>query len=104
MKERDWRLARYLGELNNLHFRHMRFSEFLVAQNSRSSHEHCWLCWQRIGAHAIHGEVEEDGYVTTELSGTAWLCNGCFRDFRNDFNFQSIDDMDNKLREHKDER
>ena len=95
MKERDWRLARYLGELNNLHFRHQRFSEFLAAQSSKSSHEHCWLCWQRIGANAIDRKVEDNGYVTTEFSSTAvWLCNGCFRDFKDEFNFVTIDAID----------
>ncbi len=90
MHNYDWRISRYHGELNNLHFQHFRFSDFLSLYQMNSTHEHCWFCWQRIGPHTINGEVEEDGYVTTEYSCIVWLCNSCFRDFHKTFNLQTI--------------
>jgi len=118
VQEPDWRLSEYQGELNQLHFRHCRYADFLAEQaraeqseartrkhgrllgwyealcaekKRKNAHEHCWFCWQCIGPCAVEGKIEEDGYVTLERSESAWLCNRCFQDFHEQFHFQISD-------------
>lgn len=88
VQDDDWRLRYYHGELDNHCFKHQKFSEFHPEKITKNSHEHCYFCWKRIGIRAIHGEIDADGWVTTDCPGTEWLCNECFCDLKNKLNLQ----------------
>lgn len=45
-------------------------------------HEHCSFCWAKIsqGEGALHS-----GYCTVDKRRSHWICNECFEDFKNEF-------------------
>lgn len=54
-------------------------------------HEHCVFCWAKI---AEYEGCEHSGYY--EKGGrTHWVCEDCFRDFRDEFHFTVEEELSN---------
>ncbi|WP_195282745.1 hypothetical protein [Harryflintia acetispora] len=56
---------------------------------SYNDHEHCDFCFAKIveDSDKDNGEFSE-GYCT--LDGNTWICENCYNDFKNEFNWKVI--------------
>ena len=52
-------------------------------------HDHCEFCWRKFSER--QGDTNE-GYVTTD--GYHWVCDDCFADFKESFNWKTSEDPD----------
>ena len=43
-------------------------------------HDHCLFCWKKISDYALNGEVEKQGFHSTDRSW--WACPDCFEEFK----------------------
>jgi hypothetical protein len=78
--EADWRLAGQERYLTGAVFQLRRYSP----PSADWDHDHCEFCWVKFSSPPNNGEIDE-GYVTSD--GKHWVCQGCFRDFRERFSF-----------------
>jgi len=58
------------------------FKEYEFQKNATNDHEHCSICFKKIGD--FEG-IEKNGYYCTKTED--WLCKECFRDFKEHFNW-----------------
>jgi len=56
-------------------------------QQSRAEwdHDHCEFCWAKFGGSQIPNALRQ-GWTTSD--GYLWICDQCFADFRERFNWQ----------------
>ncbi|MBP5592884.1 MAG: hypothetical protein J6X75_01735 [Clostridia bacterium] len=80
----DWRLE---GNFENLKNQHFEWKTFVSTKTN--DHEHCCFCWIKITDLMMLNEAcVRSGYVTTTKCGQEnWICERCFNDFKNTFNF-----------------
>ncbi len=76
--EKDWRLC---GQDEYLSGAKLILCEFVPTDDS--DHEHCSFCWEKFSDYA--GSLHT-GYCTVD--GKYWICEECFRDFREQFKFK----------------
>ena len=55
-------------------------------ETQSTDHCHCVFCWDKFSDR--EGDLH-DGYCTKD--GKYWLCEECYRDFKQMFRFQSVD-------------
>ena len=62
-----------------------RGQEYLEGEKVRHFwHEHCEFCWEK-----VQTDMECEFYCTKDFY--YWICPVCFRDFRNEFEFEVIE-------------
>ena len=85
-KENDWRLngqEEYLTG-TNLIYRNW------TPHSLNSKHDYCIFCWEKFSDY--EGNLHE-GYVTE--GGEYWICPGCFKDFKESFNWSIVEMEEN---------
>ncbi|HEY4312919.1 MAG TPA: hypothetical protein VGN12_25940 [Pirellulales bacterium] len=81
----DWRLS-FLGD-------YLVGIAFYRAAYKQPSHDHCMGCWATFLEHDLPGSTHEilhHGYTTDE--GPWWICDTCFRDFKDKFGWRVLPD------------
>jgi len=78
----DWRLQGQEEMLRNAKFR----IETYVAPKITWDHDHCTFCWVTFSEY--EGDLHK-GYRETKDSH--WVCEECFRDFKEMFNFTVVE-------------
>ena len=76
----DWR---YRGQEN-----YLKNEKFIKAEFNLSDgdHTHCDFCWQKFG---LNADDLQSGYCTQDRYH--WVCEDCFNDFENIFNWTKIE-------------
>lgn len=81
LEKNDWRLTNQEEYLKNAK---LNFSRYKVL-SPHWDHDHCAFCWEKFGE---NDENLKQGYCTPDK--TYWICEECFNDFKDMFNFQVI--------------
>ena len=81
LEKNDWRLTNQEEYLKNVK---LNFSRYKVL-SPHWDHDHCAFCWEKFGE---NDENLKQGYCTPDK--TYWICEECFNDFKDMFNFQVI--------------
>lgn len=79
--QRDWRLT---NQMNYLYRATLKKAVFKVS--ATNDHEHCEFCWDKFGENE---GLQKSGYCT--LDRYHWICNECFQDFQEQFEWNLID-------------
>ena len=79
----DWREDMLCSVKNTYN---MSFEKIFFIGNVSWDHEHCSICFQKIGN--IPNDSESEGYYCRETND--WICRTCFFDFKNKFNWLEI--------------
>ena len=75
----DWRLLR--GQDQYLSSVTLQFSDYMPS-NDINDHDHCEFCMEKFGS----GETDlKSGYCTKDRY--VWICQNCFQDFKDRFNW-----------------
>lgn len=83
MAKNDWRLANQMDYLYGVYLIH---DSFFASGNC--DHKHCSFCWEKFG----EGEGQlHTGFHTLE-DRTKWICERCFIDFKEQFNWVVVQD------------
>lgn len=78
-KKNDWRLLNQEDYLMNAKLKKSHYRK----PSEKWDHDHCAFCWDKFS------EKEEDlhdGYCT--IGKKYWICDECFNDFKEKFNFE----------------
>ena len=79
--QEDWRLT---NQMNYLHKSTLKRTAFLASNTN--DHEHCVFCFDKFG----EGDgLLQSGYCT--LDEYHWICDKCFRDFYEQFEWNVLD-------------
>ncbi len=78
MKQADGTDGRLTNQRDYLLGRRLIWADFVPTP--RWDHEHCAFCWAKFGEYWQH-----TGYCT--LDRYYWICEQCFRDFREEFHW-----------------
>lgn len=85
IEEDDWRLR---GQEEYLQNKEFRFREFIPSGNG-SLHTHCEFCWHKFMEYAEGVEdCSQEGFCSSD--DKYWVCEECFRDFKDKFNWKLI--------------
>lgn len=79
--QKDWRLT---NQMNYLYRATLKKSVFKAS--ATNDHEHCEFCWDKFGENEGSQHL---GYCT--LDRYHWICNECFQDFREQFEWHLVD-------------
>lgn len=80
--QNDWRLT---NQINYLYRATLIRTTF---KNTESNdHEHCEFCWRKFGENT---GMLYTGYCT--IDRYRWICEQCFKDFKDQFEWQVIED------------
>lgn len=82
MMQDDWRLT---GQMNYLYRAALKKADF--KKTERNDHEHCEFCWAKF---AEMEDCLKSGYCTPD--GYRWICDECFQDFQEQFEWELMDD------------
>ncbi len=77
----DWRLN---GQMSYLYRAKLRKAVFSASETN--DHMHCEFCWDKF---AEYDDCLHEGYCT--LDGYYWVCEDCFRDFREMFEWMLVE-------------
>ena len=80
--QKDWRLT---NQKNYLYRALLRKADFKASEDN--DHEHCEFCWDKFGEQE---GLLKSGYCT--LNKYHWICNECYRDFQEEFEWKLTDD------------
>lgn len=82
MNPQDWRLTNQAAYLSGVPLVHAVWHG-----EGRNDHDHCAFCWEKFAAYdgCLH-----EGWCTEDRCH--WICNECFRDFREQFCWLVKDD------------
>lgn len=85
IEEDDWRLR---GQEEYLQNKKFRFKKFTPSGNG-NLHTHCEFCWHKFMEH-VEGveDCSQEGYCSSD--NKYWVCEECFRDFKDNFNWKLI--------------
>lgn len=78
--QNDWRLANQMNYLYRVSLKKVVFRA-----SDTNDHEHCEFCWVKFGEGK---ESKKSGYCT--LDGYHWICNECFQDFKELFEWNLV--------------
>lgn len=85
IEKSDWRLMGQEGYLKGATLVHRRY----LRRSADCDHHHCEFCMVKFMA-ANYPEVLHQGYTTPD--GCCWICERCFEDFREMFEWQLMPD------------
>ena len=77
--EDDWRLMGQEEYLGGVALRWKKYARW----NEAWDHDHCQFCWAKFAEPDHIPDALHAGYAT--LDNYRWICEGCFRDFRERF-------------------
>lgn len=79
---KDWRRTGQERYLTGASFERRAYE----APSQAWDHEHCEFCWAKFmpTGKSADASVLSEGYVTAD---DRWVCDGCFADFRDEFNW-----------------
>jgi hypothetical protein len=60
-------------------------------KNPKGDHDHCSFCWAKFCLNE-HGDYLKEGYTT--LDDYYWICDTCFEDFKELFNWEVVPNAD----------
>ena len=83
---KDWRLRNQLKYLYKEKLRHLKYFN-----HGNSDHDHCEFCFDKF---ALFEGCLKEGYCT--LDYYHWICEECFRDFKDMFQWTVEEDHNNK--------
>jgi hypothetical protein len=87
--EQDWRLTCQANYLQGVAIRRAVYKRPSEAWD----HDHCEFCWAKFSEHDYQDEPTlHVGYVANE--GLHWICDRCFRDFRERFQWRVLEEAD----------
>lgn len=81
---KDWRLNGQERYLNKVKLKHIRYSDRILKKTDWD-HDHCEFCLEKISNYA--GDLSE-AYCTEDEY--YWICDDCFADFNNLFQWKVI--------------
>ncbi|MDL2302570.1 hypothetical protein LJC58_09485 [Lachnospiraceae bacterium OttesenSCG-928-D06] len=98
----DWRIRGQEDYLTGVPLIHKRFKSKLPKvlmpdddPRKYSDHEHCDFCWHKFMEDCKDKDnCSTDGYCT--LDERIWICEECFKDFKEKFRWTVIDDLVDK--------
>ena len=76
INKNDWRLTNQINYLQDAKLMKVQYK-------SKAEHDHCVFCW-----HKINNE-NDIGFCT--LDKYHWICEGCYNDFKEMFNWKLVD-------------
>ena len=79
--QKDWRIT---NQMNYLHGATLKKAAFIAT--AKNDHEHCEFCWDKFGESE---GLLKSGYRT--LDSYHWVCNECFLDFQERFEWKLAD-------------
>ena len=84
----DWRLIGNFEHIIGHKFKKVKFKS-----NNKNDHEHCVFCWTKITDIDIYEPHLIEGYVTIskKTNQENWVCEKCYLDFKNKFDFKDED-------------
>ncbi|NMC57562.1 MAG: hypothetical protein GYA50_10105 [Eubacteriaceae bacterium] len=80
----DWRLSDHDEFYNNLQLKHAQYKR----PSESWDHDHCEFCFDKFSEY--EGDLHE-GYCT--LDNYHWICEVCFNDFKDLFNWSVINNI-----------
>jgi hypothetical protein len=80
----DWRLTNQANYLKGATLEKRLYKPV----SKENDHDHCEFCFAKFMSAAIPDTLQE-GYSTTD--GYRWICNACFNDFVDMFNWDAHD-------------
>ncbi len=83
LEKNDWRLVNQQEYLMNAELRKSLYKPL----NDNWEHDHCAFCWDKFSE--ISGDLNI-GYCTKDKKH--WICEECFNDFKEMFNFKILVD------------
>lgn len=83
MSEEDWRRTGQEAYLAEIELEWKRYSK----HSEEWDHDHCEFCWVKF-MEEPGDEILTEGYNT--LDGCRWVCQSCFEDFKEEFNWKVI--------------
>lgn len=85
IEENDWRLRGQEEYLQNKDFCFMRF----IPSENGNLHIHCEFCWHKF-METPEGveDCSSEGYCSSD--GKYWVCEECFKDLKEKFNWKLI--------------
>jgi hypothetical protein len=86
----DWRLMGQESYLAGKKLRRCKYRRY--PENPSWDHDHCEFCGAMFMVED-HPDVLHEGYAT--LDEYRWICDGCFRDFRDQFNWILVQEESN---------
>lgn len=81
--QEDWRL---MNQMNYLH--RATLKKIIFKRSETNDHEHCEFCMDKFGEDL---GLLKQGYCT--LDEYHWICNKCFKDFEEQFEWQLVEDQ-----------
>lgn len=78
----DWRITYQPDYLYNITLKYEKFKQV----KKHWDHEHCKFCWERISEN-----IGDLNYGYCSLDNANWICEQCFQDFRDAFNWKVIE-------------
>ena len=75
IKESDWRLTDQINYLKEKQLKHSKY----VKYSDNWEHDHCEFCYYEFNNESQYGYRTLDNYY--------WICDKCFKDFCNMFNW-----------------
>jgi hypothetical protein len=86
-QEDDWRLGNQADWLQGVEVRRTEYKQ----PSKEWDHDHCEFCWAKFTEHPYSEEPTlQVGYVAGQFNH--WICEKCFGDFRERFQWRVIDD------------
>jgi hypothetical protein len=85
--EGDWRL---MGQQTWLAGRELRWADW-TAYRPGWDHDHCAFCQAEFAAAKTDHVEFTAGYVTAD-DGDTWICEACFEDFKDQFQWRVVSD------------
>ena len=82
--ENDWRLTGQEKFLKNIDLIKIFPNQFVKERNILNLHEHCEFCMT-----TINSDYLKACYVTKDLYH--WICQDCFEDFKEAFNWRVVE-------------
>ena len=86
IQQDDWRLRGQEEYLQNEKFQYKQF----VSPPTGSLHTHCEFCWHKFMEHSEGvKDCSKEGYCS--FDGKYWICEECFQDFKEKFQWNLVD-------------
>jgi len=84
LEQNDWRLTNQEKYLLNARLQKKAY----VQPTLTWDHDHCEFCWAKF-MEGTHNDVLHEGYCTENEK--CWICEQCYQDFKDTFNFRVED-------------